>query len=81
MEEIHAHEVLRMMEGNNYNTKAELRDAIASKFGENSRFYTCSVKGQDIDALIDFLEAKGKFKPTQGGCGFTMDITKVCESY
>lgn len=77
--ERHAHEVLRMMEGNNYATKSELHNAIAEKFGAESKFHTCSVKGLGIDAIIEFLEKKGKFKPLDGG--FTMDITKVCKSY
>ena len=41
MEQLHAHEVLHMMEGNSY-TEASLRAAIVEKFGEHQRFYTCS---------------------------------------
>ena len=41
MEQLHAHEVLHMMEGNSY-TEATLRAAIVEKFGEHQRFYACS---------------------------------------
>ncbi|MFI3292971.1 MAG: YecH family metal-binding protein [Rikenellaceae bacterium] len=78
MADIHAHEVLHMMEGNSYTVEL-LRCAIAEKFGADATFCTCSAKGLTIDKLIVFLEAKGKFKPTDNG--FTMDITKVCEDY
>ncbi len=81
MIEIHAHEILRMMEGNNYPTKEALCSAIVDKFGYDARFHTCSATGLDADAIIDFLEAKGKFKPSDSSMGFTMDITKVCDSY
>ncbi len=76
--EIHAHEILRMMEGCSYTT-ASLKDAIIEKFGAEARFNTCSAEGMDADAIIEFLEAKGKFKPSESG--FTMDITKVCSDY
>ncbi|MFI3322340.1 MAG: YecH family metal-binding protein [Rikenellaceae bacterium] len=79
MEDIHAHEVLHMMEGNNYASKEILKQAIIAKFGVEQTFRSCSVKGLGIEALVDFLESKGKFKPSLGG--FTMDITKVCGGY
>ncbi len=67
-----------MMEGNSY-SKESLKVAITEKFGSEQLFHTCSAKGLNIDSLIDFLEAKGKFKATEGG--FTMDIEKVCSDY
>lgn len=76
--QIHAHEILRMMEGNTYTT-ASLKEAIVATFGSEARFNTCSAEGMDADAIIAFLEAKGKFKPSESG--FTMDITKVCKDY
>ncbi len=78
MNEIHAHEVLHMMEGNSY-SKSSLREAIVTKFGADQLFHTCSAKGLDIDSLIDFLEAKGKFKPFEEG--FTVDLKMVCKDY
>lgn len=75
MEQLHAHEVLYMMEGNNF-TESSLREAILKKFGKEQRFYTCSADNMDVNELIDFLKMKGKFKPAEEG--FTVDMTKVC---
>lgn len=75
MEQLHAHEVLHMMEGNSY-TEASLKDAIISQFGAEQLFYACSAEGMNVDELIVFLTAKGKFMPANDG--FTVDITKVC---
>ena len=77
MEQLHAHEVLHMMEGKNY-TEESLRTAIKNKFGENQLFYTCSAQGMNIDTLIIFLKERGKFLPTDGN-KFTVDIDKVCD--
>lgn len=76
MEQLHAHEVLHMMEGNSY-TEKSLAQAIKERFGEDARFYACSAEGMDVPALIEFLKMKGKFMPTQED-GFTVDISKVC---
>lgn len=76
---IHGHEVLRMMEGNSYASAAELIASIVAKFGADARFYTCSASDMDAAVLVAFLEAKGKFKPTDSG--FTMDRGKVCKDY
>ncbi len=73
----HGHEVLFMMEGKNYKTRQDLIDAIIERFGADERFYTCSAEGMTAAELVDFLEARGKFKPT-GEEEFTVDITKVC---
>ncbi len=74
----HGHEVLHMMEGNSYTTKQILVDAIVERFGAEERFYTCSAEGMTAAELVDFLEARGKFKPASAGSDFTVDITKVC---
>ena len=75
MEQLHAHEVLHMMEGNSY-SEASLKEVMAQKFGKDARFYACSAENMDIDELIVFLKRKGKFMPADDG--FTVDITKVC---
>ena len=75
MEQLHAHEVLHMMEGNSY-SEASLKEAIIRKFGEEQRFYTCSAEDMDADTLIEFLKMKGKFMPSDEG--FTVDVSKVC---
>lgn len=78
MEQLHAHEVLHMMEGRSF-SEASLRKAIIEKFGEEQLFYACSGDSMNVDELIEFLKAKGKFKPMDDG--FTVDLTKVCDSY
>ncbi len=75
MEQLHAHEVLHMMEGNKY-TEQTLREAIVKRFGEAQHFYTCSAENMAVDELIEFLKKKGKFMPE--GEGFTVDMSKVC---
>lgn len=76
MEQLHAHEVLHMMEGNSY-SEATLKEAISKRFGESQHFYTCSAKDMNVDELIAFLKKKGKFMPSDNG--FTVDISKVCD--
>ncbi len=78
MNEIHAHEILRMVEGENY-TVETLKSAVIKKFGSDALFKTCSASEMDVESIIDFLVAKGKFKPTDDG--FTLDLNKVCSSY
>lgn len=76
MVQLHAHEVLHMMEGNSY-SEASLKEAIVSKFGKEQLFYTCSADNMNVDELIEFLKAKGKFMPADEN-GFTVDKSKVC---
>lgn len=75
MEQIHAHEVLHMMDGSSY-TELSLKEAIVERFGEEQRFYACSSDNMDADKLIEFLKKKGKFMPLTNG--FTVDKSKVC---
>ena len=64
MEQLHAHEVLHMMEGNSYsypNTKEAIvwllvRISVSILVEEN----------MDADELIVFLKQKGKFMPVNG---------------
>lgn len=74
----HGHEVLHMMEGHAYTTKDELVQAVTERFGADERFCTCSASGMTAAELVDFLEARGKFKPAQAAGTFTVDVTKVC---
>lgn len=76
MEQLHAHEVLHMMEGNSY-SESSLREAIINKFGKEQHFYACSADNMNVDELIAFLKEKGKFMPTTDG--FTVDKSKVCD--
>ncbi len=76
MAEIHAHEVLHMMEGHTY-TEESLKADIIRRFGKEARFFACSADGMDADTLVLFLERKGKFMDTANG--FTVDTGKVCD--
>ena len=51
MEQLHAHEVLHMMEGNSY-SESSLREAIIKKFGSQQRFYACSAENMQIILMI-----------------------------
>ncbi len=75
MQDIHAHAILDMMQGNSY-TRESLYDAIISRFGADTRFHTCSVSGLDANEIIDFLTERGKFMPATNG--FTVDDSKRC---
>lgn len=77
MEQIHGHEVIQMMldSGKSY-TRPELVTAITGRFGQAVRFYTCAAENLTADGLIDFLEARGKFIPSDRG--FQISPEKVC---
>lgn len=78
MSSIHGHEVLQMMNGNNY-TESSLLKAIQQKFGANARFHTCSQADMDAEQLITFLKEKGKFRPSLNKTTeFTVDNNKIC---
>lgn len=77
MPSIHGHEVLSMMikSGEVY-TRESLIEAIRVKFGENTRFHTCSKSMMTAIELVEFLESKGKFIPENNG--FTTHKNKIC---
>lgn len=64
MEQVHAHEILFMMEGQSY-SESGLREAIVKKFGSEQRFCACSADNMDVDELIEFMKEKGKFMPSR----------------
>lgn len=74
---IHGHEVMQMMvdSGASYTTSS-LRDAIHQRFGVEARFHTCSAENMTADELMEFLAARGKFVPTDGG--FATSADKMC---
>jgi probable metal-binding protein len=76
--DIHGHEVMRMMlESGEVYDEARLEAAIHAKFGASARFCTCSASGMTARQLIEFLAAKGKFVPTSEG--FSTDPAKICD--
>ena len=78
MEQIHGHEVIHMMlnSGKSY-TRASLAADIIATFGPNARFYTCAAQDLTAEGIIDFLEARGKFVPSEAG--FQMSPELVCK--
>ena len=77
-EQVHGHEVMKMMidDGRVY-TQATLRAAIAERFGEETRFYTCSAENMTADELVAFLESRGKF--IHEGDGLRTETGRICQ--
>lgn len=73
----HGHDVLHMMEGHTYATKAQLVEAIIARFGEAERFHTCHAENLSAGELVDFLEEHGKFMPAPNEA-FTVDTDRIC---
>lgn len=75
MNQIHGHEVLKMMieSGKTY-TKATLAAEIITKFGADARFNTCSAEDLTAEQLVAFLDSKGKFIPQEDGIQTSADL-------
>ncbi|WIL17568.1 YecH family metal-binding protein [Prevotella bivia] len=73
----HGHDVLHMMEGNQYESKEQLVKAVEERFGTDERFHTCSAEGMTAAEIVDFLAKKGKFLFANDHA-FTVDTTKIC---
>ena len=75
MQQIHGHEVIEMMlqSGKSY-TRPTLLNDILSTFGPDARFFTCSAENLTPEGLIDFLQAKGKFVPSEEGFQTSADL-------
>ncbi|MCX6928825.1 MAG: YecH family protein [Verrucomicrobia bacterium] len=75
MEQIHGHEVMKMMlESSKAYTRSGLLTDIVAKFGPDSRFCTCSAQDLTPEGIIDFLQAKGKFVPCDEGFQTSADL-------
>ena len=75
--EIHAHEVMRMMlEQNSDFSRESLSQAIIERFGADAKFHSCSQADMDVQAVIDFLESRGKFVARPDGFNTAQD--KIC---
>ncbi|OEG72022.1 metal-binding protein [Shewanella colwelliana] len=65
---IHGHQVMELMLSlGRAVTKQELEKIMVQRFGEQARYHTCSASEMDAQALIQFLEAKGKFTASEEG--------------
>jgi len=77
MTDIHAHEIMHMMlEMDKKFSRESLGQAIVERFGKDARFRSCSASGMDVQAVIDFLESRGKF--IAGDDGFNTAGDKIC---
>ena len=78
MTSVHGHEVMQMIaESGRSFTRAELVQAIKERFGAGVRFHTCAAEGLTPEALIDFLESRGKF--TISPAGMAIDAGDICQ--
>ena len=55
-------------------TKGTLTAAIIAKSGAAARFHTCSAENLTAAQLVEFLEARGKFIPQDGGFQTSPDV-------
>ncbi len=78
MTQIHGHEVLDMMmhSGKTY-TRQSLLEDIITRFGLQTRFYTCSAENMTAEQLIDFLDTRGKL--VWQGSGFQTAADRICK--
>lgn len=78
--EVHAHEVMRMMlETDAGYSRESLATAIVERFGEDTRFYACSLRGMDVNQVINFLEVRGKFIARADGFNTAPD--RICTDH
>ena len=76
--DVHAHEVMRLMlELDSDFSRQSLGQAIIERFGEKTRFHSCSKSGMDVNEVINFLESRGKFVARAEGFNTAQD--KICD--
>lgn len=81
MNEVHIHEVLRMMldKQKNYANKAAFVKDITDIFGSDVRFFACSSSGMNADAAFDFLLKREKINlNTENKVGINPTMT-MCD--
>jgi probable metal-binding protein len=62
MEQIHGHEVMQMLINQDEpKSKLDFKKEVETRFGFDSKFYTCSAENLSVEQLIEFLDKKGKF--------------------
>ncbi len=73
----HAHEVMHMMlEQDEGFSRESLAQAIIERFGTGATFCSCSESDMDVEAVISFLESRGKFVACDSGFNTAQD--KIC---
>ncbi len=75
--QVHGHDVMKMMLGSEQSyTKDTLKADIINRFGEGTRFYTCSAENMTADELVEFLDSRDKF--IQRETGFNTAPDQIC---
>lgn len=75
---VHGHEVLNfMLEIGGGFSKESLQQAIATRFGADTRFHTCSAQEMTAEELIEFLASRDKFVENENG--FNTQPGKICQ--
>lgn len=75
---VHGHEVLNfMLEIGGDFSKESLKQAIATRFGADTRFHTCSAQEMTAGELIEFLASRDKFVENENG--FNTQPGKICQ--
>jgi probable metal-binding protein len=80
MNDIHGHEVLKMMleSGVSY-SKESLTAEIVARFGPEARFCTCSAQNMTALELVNFLDSKGKFVRRDDGLNTSSEL--ICSDH
>ncbi|WP_110458864.1 YecH family metal-binding protein [Shewanella algidipiscicola] len=74
---IHGHQVMQLMLSlGGAISKTELIKLMATHFGEQATYHTCSATEMSAEQLIAFLERKGKF--TESSMGIETAADKIC---
>ena len=78
--DIHGHEVLALVaQAAPPFTMESLRATAAARWGAEVRYHTCSATGMTLDALLEFLLARGKIVTIRGL--LATDPAKICNQY
>lgn len=74
---IHGHQVMQLMLSlGGAISKTELMKLMATQFGEQAKYHTCSATEMSAEQLIAFLERKGKF--IESAMGIETAVDKIC---
>lgn len=75
---IHGHQVMELMISiGRAVSKEELTELMSEHFGKQAKYHTCSASDMDAQALIDFLDKKGKFIQSEDGIQTATD--RICK--
>ncbi|WP_281648307.1 YecH family metal-binding protein [Parendozoicomonas sp. Alg238-R29] len=74
---VHGRNVLKLvLESEQAQSREQLLQVIASEFGADVEFHTCSVQGLSAEALLELFLGKGKL--VEGSEGIVADASKMC---